>query len=295
MGIDAVPPIHPATILLTGEAQQIYHAIQHEADVTLNLLRDSVTHKEVNPEKVRNYTNRVKERLNQVSTLKTSLHGVDRKLDRWKKTDPLLKRYSEILKANAIEDSLDNLVEFLVKAEKRPIAPDQFKALPMIQTNVSQSLNCRIEISWIWNEILGIRRLVLVGHVMILADRLTDIAIALKDNQALERVRSILQQLDFTAPPTQPRPALDLPLDELKKMLLDGIAELEKTCESIQRLNEDRREIKETTSQLKDTLERHESGHDPGKTETSSAPDSVRKNKQGGSGMHVLIDRNRLK
>ncbi|HPA47161.1 MAG TPA: hypothetical protein PLG59_08740 [bacterium] len=268
-------------ILLTGQAQLIHGTIQQEANIATQMLHSPETQKLADATTIRDYLERVKGQLDRASVLRNSLQSADHKIHLGRQHDPLLKQYSAELDDRHCAHTLHALIEFLMRLKSEPDVLRRNKSLPLVQRDVSESLQCRIEMAWNWDDILEVRRIFLVKYAMKMADQLTQIAVQIKDNKAIEKVRALLKKLHVTIPTHEDLPDLDLPMEDLMEILLRGIASLEASYEGIHRLDAHREEIRNTVNTLKEMSKRNDS---PGASEqgvSKDRPNLVQSNRNG--------------
>ncbi|HOE12033.1 MAG TPA: hypothetical protein PKJ23_11470 [bacterium] len=282
-------PDNIAEILLTGTAQVIHQAIADEADIASQMLHSPEMQNVADATTIRDYLERVRGQANRASVLRNRLQSIDHKIHVGRQRDPLLKEYSGELEARRCVHTLDALIEFLVRLKSEPDASRRYKSLPLVQKDVSQSLRCRIEMAWNWDDILEVRRIFLVKCAMKMADQLTQIAIQIKDDEAIRRVRTLLKKLHITIPTHDDLPDLNLPMEDLREILLKGIASLERSYESIRRLDTHREEIRNTVSALKQMSKRNDSSGASKQGAFRNHPDSNQSN-QNGSRMVIAED-----
>ena len=237
-------------VILTGSAQEIYQLIQYEADSAIQYIRGAEQQNEIPPTKTKRYLQRLKKRLEEASHLRISLNKADRSIELAKKTDPILRKYAlEISKAKT-RDTLETLVDFLASLRTGSTRPSLLQTLPQIQMTIGHSLESRIKMAWHVNEILGIRRLFSIDHIIALTDRLTDIAILLENDKIIQYVETVLSKLNIPQSSKQPSQTLDLPIEQLKTILRESVMEIEQTYENIQVLNAQKQEIQKVTVHL---------------------------------------------
>jgi hypothetical protein len=282
-------PDNIAEILLTGTAQVIHQAIADEADIASQMLHSPEMQNVADATTIRDYLERVRGQANRASVLRNRLQSIDHKIHVGRQRDPLLKEYSAELEARRRAHTLDALIEFLLRLKSEPDVLRRYKSLPLVQKDVSQSLRCRIEMAWDWDDILEVRRIFLVKYAMKMADQLTQIAVQIKDDEAIRKVRTLLKKLHITIPTHDDLPDLELPIEDLREILLKGIASLERSYESIRRLDTHREEIRNTVSLLKQMSKRNDSSGASKQGAFRSRPDSNQSN-QNGSRMVIAED-----
>lgn len=85
-------------LLFSGEGQQIFLIIQRDADASNSQLKEGEQLKEIDLEKSKALRLQVKENLEEASHLRFTLNAVDQKINREKRTVPLLKEFCDSLK-----------------------------------------------------------------------------------------------------------------------------------------------------------------------------------------------------
>jgi len=242
-------------LLFSGEGQQIFLIIQRDADASNSQLKEGEQLKELDLEKSKALRLQVKENLEEASHLRFTLNAVDQKINREKRTVPLLKEFCDSLKKNGKPDTLEELVDYLIDLEVRtPYARDD-KALFSIQTYATQSLQCRVQLAWCWDEVLEAHRSALIARAITLAHSLTEIAILLQESDAIDNVRSLLNSLHLSIPEKiRVSPVLGSAA-EMRNILNAGITTLEQTRDAVLHLDRQRDHIKQAVNELTDCLD----------------------------------------
>lgn len=243
-----------AHLLLSGEAQQIYHAIQYEADLCLEALQKSELSKEIDANKIQSLRRQVKDNLEESSTLRFTLNTTDKKIQQEQNTNPAFKQINGLLKETEKENTLENIVDCLARLEEKAASTPDSDSLTIVRNLVSDSLRRRIQMAWCYDEILETHRSALVANMINIAHRLTEVALLLQDSRAIQEVRLMLKSLNLDVPSKVRIPNFENSPQELKKILQDGIASMQKTHEDIQRLDHQRKEMKKAVKRLNEKL-----------------------------------------
>ena len=241
-------------LLLSGEAQQIYHAIQYQADLCMEMLQKSEQNKEIDANKAQSLRRQVKDNLEEASTLRFTLNTTDKKIQLEQNTNPILKQITGLLKETGKENNLENLVDCLGDLESGNSTINPSDPLNLIRSLVCESLKNRVEMAWCYDEILEAYRSALVGNMINVAHRLTEVALLLQDSQAIQEVRMMLKSLNLDVPAKMRIPNLQSSPTELKKILKNGIESMHKTLDDIQRLDDQRKEMKKAVKRLNEQM-----------------------------------------
>jgi len=242
-------------LLFSGEGQQIFLTIQKDADAGAGLLKEGERLKELDGEKAKTLRLQVKENLEDASHLRFTLNAVDQKITREKRTVPLLKEFTDDLKKAGKPDSLEELVDFLIDLEIRAPRVREDKILFPIQSYATQSLQCRVQMAWCWDEILEARRSALIARAITLAHQITEIALLLQESDTIDSVRSLLTSLNLSIPERIRVYPFTGSTAEMKSILNDCVATLEQTRDAIIRLDRQRVQIKQAVNELTDCLD----------------------------------------
>lgn len=242
------------SLLLSGEAQQIYHAIQYQADLCLEALQKSEQNKELDANKAQTIRRQIKDNLEESSTLRFTLNTTDKKIQQEQNTNPVLKQIGSMLKESGKEDTLENLVDCLGDLKVIDPIKSQSDPLTVIRSLVCESLSHRVKMGWCYDEILDAYRSALVANMINIAHRLTEVALLLQDSKAIQEVRLMLKSLNLDVPTKVRMPTLQASPTELKKILQDGIASMYKTHEDIKHLDAQRKEMRKAVKKLNEKL-----------------------------------------
>jgi hypothetical protein len=241
-------------LLLSGESQQIYHAIQYEADLCLEVLQRSEHNKEIDSNKTQSLRRQVKDNLEEASTLRFTLNSIDKKIQHEQNSNPVLRQISGTLKETGLEYTIGNLVDSIGDFDINARRPNDVDFVAIVQNLLSDSLKQRIDMAWCYDDILEAHRSVLVANMINIAHRLTEVALLLQDSRAIQEVRSMLKSLNLDVPSKVRIPNIQASPMELKKILQDGIASMQKTHEDIHRLDNQRKEMKKAVKRLNEKL-----------------------------------------
>ncbi|MFB3789384.1 MAG: hypothetical protein ACE15F_23740 [bacterium] len=242
-------------LLFSGEGQQIFVTIQKDADAGAAQLKEGEQLKELDFEKAKTLRLQVKENLEEASHLRFTLNAVDQKINREKRAVPLLKDFCDNLKKASKPDTLEELVDFLIDLEIRTPRMREDKSLLPIQSYATQSLQCRVQLAWCWDEILEAQRSALIARAITLAHQITEIAILLQESDVIDSVRSLLTSLNLSIPEKIRLSPFMGSTAEMKSILTACIATLEQTRDAILRLDRQRDQIKHAVNELTDCLE----------------------------------------
>jgi hypothetical protein len=235
-----------ADLFFASEAQQIYHTVQYEADVTIQKIHQAEKSIELDLEKGKSLRGRVKENLEEASALRFTLNTVDRKIQREKNTDPIIKKHCDDRRRQGLEVTLETLIDYLDEVEQNQLALRAQRTIATMEPLLTESIENRVKIAWCLDGILEVQRSILVDRMISMAHRLTEIAILLQDNQTIQDVRKMLKSLDLTIPPKSTNmPSLKGSPQELKNALKEGIQTMEKTNQDIQKLDNQRQDLKQ--------------------------------------------------
>lgn len=254
MEINLSSPDALFNLILSGESQQIYHAIQYEADLCIGELQRSELKKEIDSNKTQSLRRQVKDNLEEASTLRFTLNSIDKKIHQEQNNNPVFRQISDTLKDMGRENTIGNLVDSLGDFEIGMRRSSEADFLGVLRNLIADSLKQRIGMAWCYDEILEAHRSVLVANMINIAHRLTEVALLLQDSRAIQEVRSMLKSLNLDVPSKVRVPNLQTSPVELKKILQDGIASMQKTHEDIQRLDNQRKEMKKAVKRLNEKL-----------------------------------------
>lgn len=241
-------------LLFSGEAQQIYHTIQYEADLCLSTLQRSEQNKEIDTNKIQSLRRQIKDNLEESSTLRFTLNATDKKIQLEQNTNPVCKQINGLLKESEKENTLENTIDCLITLEGRNTSSSESGPYTILRNLISDSLRHRIKMAWCFDEILDAHRNAQIANMINVAHRLTEVALLLQDSHAIQEVRAMLKSLNLDVPAKVRIPTAHSSPQELKKILQDGIASMQKTHEDIQRLDQQRKEMKKAVKRLNEKL-----------------------------------------
>ncbi|MBN2329727.1 MAG: hypothetical protein JXR73_21480 [Candidatus Omnitrophica bacterium] len=241
-------------LLLEGEANQIYKAIQRHADICLDLLQKSENSHEIEAIKSQSLRRQIKDTLSEASNLRFTLHTNDKKIQQEQKNNPDLRKITEKIRAAGQTNTMETLADYLGDLDEIQSPPKKPDPLYMIRSLVVSSLKNRIQMAWCCDEIIEVHRSALVGNLINIAHRLTEVALILQDSQVIQEVRAMLKSLKLDLPAKSRMPTLQSSPAELKSMLKQGIASMQKTYEDIKTMDSQRIAMKEAVKKLNEKL-----------------------------------------
>ncbi len=251
---DISSPTAIANLLISGEAQQIYHAIQHQADTCIDLLQKAEKNKELDSNKTQSLQRQVKDNLEEASNLRFTLNTTDKKIIHEQNTNPVVKQICGVLIAAGKETTLDNLIDCLGDLDNKTSLSYEPSPLSNIRNYVVESMQNRVQMAWCYDDILEAHRSALVANMINIAHRLTEVALLLQDSDAIQEVRTMLKSLNLDVPSKVRVGSLKASPTELKKILKDGIESMQKTHQDIGRLDNQRKEMKKAVKQLNEKM-----------------------------------------
>ncbi len=239
-------------LLIKSSSHRIFEAIQNEANLSFSVLSEAKEKQEIDSQKAEVHTRFLNYNFEDVRKFCSALHKVEDDIERKKTNFKLFSQLYQKVIGSGNEDSIDVLADILVKLKQQPRIFQNHKILVLLEKEVSRSLEYRIRLARCWNDILTLRRILAINHIMILTDQMTDIAMELDDEETIQFVKSILNSLDLSFP-SRTRPTVsNLSVPELKKLLHRGIIDLKETYQTIERINQQSKKIEETIQQLQE-------------------------------------------
>ena len=232
-------------LLLGAEGQEIFTAIQCSAERCLDVLKEALFEKEIDSDKAEQIQTIVQEEMEEADKTHFSLTTVDNKIKRRKRESSAIRKYIFERESQGKKDTLELMLEMLAAIGTEEFAPEIEDTIGTFYHEVAQSLRLRIQMTWSWDSILDGHRDVLVTRCIFLGHKLTEIAIRLLNEDAIQKVRKLLSALDLKIPQTQFIYSLPESPEELLEMLETGIQFLERLHDYVVTIDTQRRELKE--------------------------------------------------
>lgn len=244
MGNESSNSQNVSQIILEGEAQEIFDAIQSDASLCLKKLIMAESQREIESTDGEGIRHHVKANLDEAGEIRFSLNTVDNRIHSEKNKSEFRQKFDHYIQFNNVNDSIVTLLDFVLREIKNASSQPSQIIVKVLEPLIAESMQHRILLIVCWDEILKEQRALLVFRMIHDAHRLTEIAILLQDNDAIQTVRNLLQSLDLEMPKSVKIGNLPSNLGELKEMLNEGVVGLLETKQEIHEMDKQRKALK---------------------------------------------------
>ncbi len=276
MDLKSASPQDLKYLIISGDVYNIYRSIQYSADLGLKELQKTEKIKKFDPELGSEIRDTIKQTLNRAGELRFLLNTVNNKLLREQRLDVTLKNLTNNKTADF---GMFFLACLNVLTEPNSgYSPAVIDAVGKIQDDIKLSIGFRIQIISCWDEILVCHQELLAEQVVYYGQRVSEIATIIKDEDALRKIRSLLDSINIEI--KESAGDLNLPdsISELKNILYGEIESLEYSCCCITMLNGQREKVRSVHSELVEQYKRSNIKPDDHQTSSQSiTPPSVKR------------------
>ncbi len=274
MDIERFLPKNVKELIYMGDAYKIYRTIQYSADLGLKELQKTEKQCDFDPELASEIRSSVKDALKQASELRFFLKTVNNKIQRDQRLKRALQEHTDADVNNIavlFDMCLNILTDEIEKCERRIVS-----IVWSLKHEIDLSLGFRIQLIGCWDEILACHQEIIAEQIVHLSHRLSEIAILLQDNEAIAKVRNILDSLNITVS----KPAkvhFSESTEELREILKSGIETIETAAANIDRLDEQRQTLREIQGELSQKVVPDETQKPPPTNPSPKKPTKKRK------------------
>lgn len=247
--MNATPPqnSNPAHVLLEGDSQDIFNAIQSQADACQQDIKDAEKDEQISAKEGERLNNIVIEEIKDAEKRRFVLASADSKINTAWQLHPRLKFVVQKLQPArknwwlAFLCGIDSQDDFLFMEREA--------CLKILESDLVLSINHRLDLMVNWDEILKVHHSLLVTIVKIVGQSLFTIAEQLQDSKAMEEVKTLLHSLDLKIDKKRIN-IFRTPFSELRNSFETGLVILERAFDKVVQLQVKKRELKEAKSQL---------------------------------------------
>ncbi|MEW6234061.1 MAG: hypothetical protein AB1656_01620 [Candidatus Omnitrophota bacterium] len=244
-----MPPqtTNPAIVMLEGDSQDIFFAIQAEADACQQDIREAEQEEQISAKESERLDKIVQEEIKDAEKRRFILAAADNKIKLAWQSHPRLKFVEQKLQPKGKIWWLAFLLDLRPQDEFASLEKDF--CLNILESDLAQSINHRMDLMVNWDEILKVHHSLLVAVAKIVGQSLYTIAEQLQDSRAMEDVKLLLHSLDLKIDKKRIN-IFRTPFSELRNSFETGLFLLERTYDKVIQLQVKRRELQEAKNRF---------------------------------------------
>ncbi len=233
---------------MSGDANQIYRQIQYSADIAHDELSKTQNLEDFDQTLGDEIKNSIHESLECAGELRSFLNTTNNKIKRERRLNHTLRNMikpSENDYGIFFEQCLIYLTE-----EFHTISNNVRKSLETIREFINMSIGFRIQLIACWDEILTCHQELVAEQIVALSHRLSELAILLQEENAIEHVRNLLESLNIKIHDKVRHEDLPESTEELRMLFEEDLQNLQTSGNQLNYLRAQHHELRLVQSEL---------------------------------------------